>query len=242
MDFTPAAADYPLYRRAFPAELFDRLARFGIGLPGQAALDVGAGSGLMAAALASRGAKVCLTDLSAALMNQSNLDRRVVGRAERLPFADETFDLVTAAQAWHWFDRRVAPFEIRRVLRPGGWVAVVYKMYLALPGNLAEASEKLILRHRPTWRHANSAGISGPPLRDLTVAGFHNIECFSFDQSLAFTRAQWQGYIRTTSAVAPSMPPATLAAFEQDHAKLLRTWPEETTIPHRLFAVVARKP
>src|SRR5690606_16500639 len=117
---------------------------------------------------------------------------------------------------------------------------IVYKMYLALPGNVAEASERLILKHRPAWKHANSAGISGPPLRDLSVAGFSAIECFSFDQRLAFTRDQWRGFIRTTSAVGPSMPPAMLERFEAEHAALLRQWDEPLVVPHRIFAVVGR--
>ncbi len=241
MDFSPAAADYVRYRREFPAELFARLARFGIGCPGQRVLDLGGGSGLMGEALAQRGVQVTLCDASPGLMLYSRIARRVVAQAERLPFANDAFDGVTAAQSWHWFNRYVTPFEVHRVLRPGAWVAIVYKMYLALPGNVAEASEKLILKHRPAWKHANSAGISGPPLRDVTVAGFVDIECFSFDQMLAFSREQWQGFIRTTSPVGPSMTPATLARFEADHAALLADWSEPLQVPHRIFAVVARK-
>jgi ubiquinone/menaquinone biosynthesis C-methylase UbiE len=44
-----------------------------------------------------------------------------------LPFADNSFDVVTAAQCWHWFDRVQAPREILRVLRPNGSLAVVYQ-------------------------------------------------------------------------------------------------------------------
>jgi SAM-dependent methyltransferase len=212
-----------------------------VGTEGQSVLDLGAGTGLLGEALAQRGARVILADAGAGLLAHAGGGRRIVAQAERLPFAPGTFDVVTAAQAWHWFDRYVAPFEVLRVLRPGGRVAIVYQFYLPLPGNVAEASERLILRHRPAWKHANSAGISGPPLRDVTVAGFQDIESFSFDRRLEFTRQQWRGFIRTTSAVGPSMPPAVLERFDADHAALLETWPEPIVVPHRFFCVVAAK-
>lgn len=240
MDFTPASTDYVRYRRSFPPELFARLQRFGIG-GAQKILDVGAGSGLLADALSDGGAQVVLCDLSPTLLSCAASGRLIVARAEQLPLAAESFDVVVASQSWHWFDRYTAPFEVKRVLRPGGRVAIIYQMYLALPGNVAQASEALILKHRPGWKHANSAGISGPPLRDLSVAGFTDIECFSFDQQLSFSRQQWQGFIRTISAVGPSMPPPILHRFEMDHARMLDDWLEPLIVPHRIFVVVGRK-
>jgi hypothetical protein len=149
---------------------------------------------------------------------------------------------VTAAQCWHWLDRTQAPREIYRVLRPGGFVAGIYQTYIPLPGSVAEATEKLILQHCPNWRHTNSTGINGQLLRDLQISGFENIESFSFDVDIAFTPDAWRGYIRTTSPVGPSMSAAQLEQFDREHAEMLRTWPASPTIPHRVFAAVARRP
>lgn len=242
VDFAKTAGDYAVYRPAFDVRLFERLRALGIGMPGQSILDVGAGTGLLARELRAGGARVVECDASMELLRQARGAARVAAYAERLPFADWRFDVVTAGQCWHWFDRRVAPLEIRRVLRPGGRLAIVYQTYLPLPGNVAAASETLILRYRPQWRHAGGVGINGQALKDIQMAGFTQIESFSFDMDIRYSRESWRGFVRTCSAVGPSLSPARLLEFDRDHAQWLEQWPETFDVPHRIFAAVASKP
>jgi SAM-dependent methyltransferase len=243
VDFGTTAADYVEYRRPFPPELFGRLRAFSFGSPGDLILDIGAGSGALTTSLRSIGCKVIPADISPALLAAGDAHQNAVAaRAENLPFADNSFDAVAAAQAWHWFDRRLAPREILRILRPGGLLAVLYHMYVAMPDSIAAATEALILRHQPRWRHANSAGINGQVLRDMQQAGFTGIESFSFDTIEAFSHDQWRGFIRTTSAVGASMAPNQLAEFDAAHAALLANYPPTLSVPHRVFAAIAHKP
>jgi ubiquinone/menaquinone biosynthesis C-methylase UbiE len=117
VDFGRAAGDYVQYRPAFHPELFERLAAMGVGLPPQVMLDVGAGTGLLGRGLArAAGVRVIETDAKLELVREAWGTERLVARAEALPFDDAQFDAVTAGQCWHWFDRRAAPAEIRRVL------------------------------------------------------------------------------------------------------------------------------
>jgi SAM-dependent methyltransferase len=241
IDFGKTASDYARFRVPFSPRLFERLLGFGIGLPGQKILDVGAGTGLLAAPLRNAGADVTCLDLQFELLDQSRIDApHVVARAEALPFPDGSFDVVTAGQCWHWFDRHRAPAEIRRVIRAGGIVTVVYQTYIPLPGSVAERTEQLILQHRPGWRHTNTTGINGQVLRDLQVNGYGEIESFSFDVEIAFSREGWRGFIRTTSAVGASMSSGQLSRFDAEHESLLRDVTEPLHIPHRVFAATAR--
>jgi SAM-dependent methyltransferase len=242
VDFGRTAGDYAAYRPAFDAQLFGRLRAMGVGLPGQSILDVGAGTGLLGRGLAAGGARVVECDASLELLRQAQSATRAAAHAERLPFADRQFNAVTAGQCWHWFDRRVAPLEISRVLRPAGRLAIIYQTYLPLAGNVAAASETLILRYRPQWRHAGGVGINGQALKDMQTAGFTQIESFSFDIEIPYSRESWRGFVRTCSAVGPSLAPQRLVEFDCDHAHLLEQWPESFDVPHRVFAAVASKP
>jgi SAM-dependent methyltransferase len=196
---------------------------------------------LLGRGLSSGGARVVECDSSIDLLRQAKGAARVAAHAERLPFSDERFDAVTAGQCWHWFDRRIAPLEIWRVLRPAGRLAIVYQTYLPLTGNVAAASEGLILRYRPQWRHAGGVGINGQALKDMQAAGFTRIESFSFDVAIQYSRETWRGFVRTCSAVGPSLPAERLVEFERDHARLLEEWPETFDVPHRVFVAVASK-
>lgn len=129
--FSRKAADYQASRPDYPAALFDELARRCP--PPAEALDIGAGTGLFARDLLRRGWPVLAVEPDAAMRAVADAElggwsgyRSLAGRAEALPAADASVDLIVAAQAFHWFDLEPARAECARVLRPGGWVALVW--------------------------------------------------------------------------------------------------------------------
>lgn len=123
--FDTVAVQYAAGRPSYPTALFDALsADLGRPLQGVDALDLGAGTGIASRQLADRGARVTALELSgpmlAQLVSQSPGVRAVQGSVHALPFRDDTADLITCAQAWHWIEPAVGVPEVRRVLRPGG--------------------------------------------------------------------------------------------------------------------------
>jgi SAM-dependent methyltransferase len=252
VDFGRTADDYATHRAGFPDSIFDRLAAFGAGLPGQVVVDLGTGTGTLARGLARRGCGVIGIDPSADMLDQARalaagagptIDFRV-GRAEATGLPDASADVVTAGQCWHWFDRPAAAVEVRRVLRPGGVVAVCHFDWLPHPGSAAAATEALILEHNPAWRGAGSTGMYPRWAADLAGAGFASLETFSYDVDVPYTHDAWRGRVRASAGVAASLAPDAVARFDDALGALLdRDFPEDPlAVAHRVWALVGRAP
>jgi SAM-dependent methyltransferase len=128
--FGAVAADYDRGRPSYPAAVLDRLSAVaGLG-PGTDVLDLAAGTGKLTRQLVAAGASVVAVEPSEGMRERlvaSMPGVRVLdGTAEDIPLADASVDLVTVAQAFHWFRTGAALDEIHRLLRPGGWLALMW--------------------------------------------------------------------------------------------------------------------
>lgn len=131
--FSRRADLYNRYRPGYPAAVLALLKRAcGLG-PRAIAADIGSGTGLLTALLLQAGATVYAIEPNAAMRAAAARTlggrpgyRSRIGTAETTGLPAAHVDLITAGQAFHWFDYRRARAEFRRVLRPGGWVALVW--------------------------------------------------------------------------------------------------------------------
>jgi SAM-dependent methyltransferase len=100
--------------------------------PGRRALDLGAGTGKLTAALVALGADVVAVELDPAMLTELRgalpAVRALSGSAEAIPLPDASVDAVLAGNAMHWFDMDVAGPEIARVLAPGGALAGLWNV------------------------------------------------------------------------------------------------------------------
>jgi SAM-dependent methyltransferase len=104
--------------------------------------DVGSGTGILSQQLLASGARVVGVEPNAAMRAAAEQAfagesrfTSVNGSAEATGLPEASVDLVTAAQAFHWFDAKRAGVELRRVLRPPRWAAIVWNLRTDTPFN-----------------------------------------------------------------------------------------------------------
>jgi SAM-dependent methyltransferase len=258
-DFARTATDYASHRAGFPSELLDRLAARGIARPGVRVADLGTGTGSLARLFALHGCDVSGVDIAAPLLEQARRLDRDAGveidyrqaRAEKTGLPGDSFDVVSAGQCWHWFDRPAAIREVGRLLVDGGAVVIAHFDWLAMPGNVVEATQEIILRYTPPgaaahgpWRFARGIGVYPEWLLDLQSGGFVGIETFSFDVEVPYSHEAWVGRVRASAPVAGTLADEQVSACSHELMALLAgAFPEDPLrIPHRVWAVTARAP
>lgn len=198
--FSGHAEAYARFRPAYPAALYDWLARQCAAV--ELAWDVATGNGQAAVELSRRFDRVIATDGSAAQIAQArpaaNIDYRVE-TAEKSSLAGHSADLITVAQAYHWFDHPAFLAEVNRVAKPHGLLAIwTYA--------LAEVTPAIDREVRAFY--AGPIADSWPPERRLVEEGYQNLE-FPWPElevPQLLLQLDWKledllGYLRTWSAV-----------------------------------------
>ena len=136
--FAGQGADYDRLRPGYPDAVLDAmLAPLAGSAPTLRAIDLGAGTGKLSSALAERGLEVTAVDTSEAMLEVARARGRTIAagslathlaRAEETGLPAASAELVTVAQAWHWFDAEEASAEVARLLASGGVLALVWNM------------------------------------------------------------------------------------------------------------------
>ena len=198
--FSGAANSYARFRPTYPPSLFAWLAGAGARL--DRVWDCGTGNGQAAVGIATHASLVLASDASVAQVASASPHPRVrylVCRAECSPLASRSVALVMVAQALHWFDAPAFFEEVRRVLRPGGLIAVwSYGVVRLDRTDLDEAMQRFEARLAPHW----------PPERAHVDAGyrtlafpFHELEAPPLALEHEWTLDELIGYVGTWSAV-----------------------------------------
>lgn len=198
--FSAIATAYARARPAYPPALYAALAALA---PGRAlAWDCGTGNGQAAHGLAALFDAVLATDPSTEQLSAAPPHPRItfrVGPERASGLSPRSVDLVTAAQAAHWFDLDAFYAEARRVLRPGAVIAVwCYNLCRIAPP----------IDERVATFYAATVGPFWPPGREHVDAAYRSLpfpfpelSLPPFDMEQGWTLAELGAYIRTWSAV-----------------------------------------
>ncbi|WP_303903062.1 class I SAM-dependent methyltransferase [Thiohalomonas denitrificans] len=197
--FSALAGNYARYRPGYPAALFEYLAD--LAPSHRKAWDCATGSGQAALGLAAHFESVVATDASAEQLAAAEPISKVVYRvapAERSGLEKGSVDLVTVAQALHWFDVDRFYTEVRRVLAPGGVIAVWCYNLLSVDEAVDAVIDRLYSHVlEPYWpleRRFVENGYRGLPFP------FREIEPLGYSMEAHWDLARLLGYLNSWSA------------------------------------------
>ncbi len=240
LSFGTEAAAYESGRPGYPDDavewLLGRAATDDGALPD--VLDLGAGTGKFTASLLGRAASVTAVEPDAQM--RARLEQALpgilalAGTAEAIPLGEDSADVVTVAQAWHWVDVAAASREVARILRPGGVLALVWNFRDDSTDWVARLGE--IMGSSAAEEFDSVTPPLGDPLTRDAYAEFHWTSTLDHEQLLALVTSR-----SSVIALGEAERHALLERIEE----LLRTHPQlagrsHYELPYRTRVTLAR--
>ena len=247
-DFGRTSADYVKYRDIYPQSMYEKLILVGIGKGGQRILDLGSGTAVLPVNLSRTGARFVATDISENQLRcgrQNALEKGVGGiefkvcSAEDTGFADNSFDVVTAAQCFQYFNADRAASEILRVLKPHGLFCKIFMDWLPREDEIIAEMENLVLKYNPDW---SGKGFEKFRYRYPEWAdGRFDIETIhSYNAELTFSKEAWLGRVKSCRGVGASLSNDKTAEFEIEYRGLLEKYGEPLCLKHQIHIELYR--
>ena len=200
--FTNRVGNYLKYRPRYPAEIIPLLEKE-CGLRRDSLVaDIGSGTGFLAELFLQNGNRVLGVEPNAEmraagerLLGKYGAFTSIDATAEDTTLADASVDFVTVGQAFHWFDREKTRREFTRVLKPTGWVVIVWNGYKPERTPLLKGYHEVLLHYGSDYRDVRRE-IEDTHVDQFFGAGEYRVAHFEFQQS--FDLEGFQG--RTLSA------------------------------------------
>ena len=227
-DWGNTSKDYAKYRDIYPEEFYKCILDLGLCKDGQKVLDIGTGTGVLPRNMYKYGANWIGTDISENQIEQAKKLASDNGMdiefyacpAEDVEYPDNTFDVITICQCIWYLNAEVISEKYAKMLKPDGKILILYMGWLPYEDPIAGKSEEIILKHNPNW---TSYGDTVHPVfvPDGLLSNFDIIKRDEFRINVPFTREGWHGRMRACRGVGAAMNEAQLAAWDEDHKKML---------------------
>ena len=192
--FSSRVENYIKYRPGYPNEVIETL-RNECGLtPGLIIADVGSGTGILTEMFLRNGNAVYgvepnreMREAAERLLRDYPRFRSVAAQAEETTLDDDSVDLVTAGQAFHWFDREKTRRELSRILKPRGWVALIWNERVTTTTPFLVAYEQLLKDYSTDYEQVDHRRIDADVIRnffrsdDFRLKQFKNTQVFDYE-------------------------------------------------------------
>ncbi len=157
--FSDRVNDYHKHRPTYPVQIISILQKEKALPPDAVVADIGSGTGMLTKLFFAQTKTVYAVEPNEAMRLQAEKDFYDVlnfvsinGSAEATTLPPASLDLITAAQAFHWFDRDKTRFEFKRILKPNGFVALVWNYRDIENDDLQRDYENILRTHIPRYK------------------------------------------------------------------------------------------
>jgi SAM-dependent methyltransferase len=191
--FSNRVANYVKYRPGYPPEVIE-LFKNDLGLQLDSVIaDIGSGPGISAKLFLENGNTVYGVEPNAAMraaaenyLKDFPQFNNIDGTAENTTLPNESIDIIVAAQAFHWFEGEKTRVEFERILRPGGYVALIWNERQLDTTAFLREYEKLLLKFANDYEKVRHENINEQKLRaffltEFKKATFPNVQIFDFE-------------------------------------------------------------
>ena len=202
--FSDRVENYAKYRPRYPDAALQSIRA--IVTPPAVVADVGSGTGIFTQQLLNAGFEVYAVEPNDAMRGEAERSLKaepqfhsVKGTAESTSLPDHFADLISYAQAFHWFDHAKAKSEFRRILRPGKWAALIWNERQADTSTFGRKYEELLKRDAPEYSEVNHRNVCSENIRAFFESGEVTVKRFPNAQQL--DRAAFIGRLLSSSFV-----------------------------------------
>jgi SAM-dependent methyltransferase len=190
--FTDRVANYVKYRPSYPKEVVDTLVKYCLKDEITVIADIESGTGTLSSLLTDRGYRVFAVEPNNEMrlaaeerFKDNRLFRSLPGSAESTGLEDGSIDLVTAAQAFHWFDRKACRKEFLRILKKESMLAIIWNQRKT-DSVFSKAYDELLKKFADEYKIVNHRNIDDDEVKAFfgnccKLFTFENAQTFDFE-------------------------------------------------------------
>lgn len=191
--FSDRVENYIRYRPSYPPQIIELMRREMNLNENSIVADVGSGTGIFSKLLLETGCTVYAIEPNEPMrragdefLQEFERFRSIDGSSENTNLSDESVDLIAAAQAFHWFDREKAKAEFERIIKPSGYVALIWNERQLASTAFLRDYEDFLLRYGTDYKEVRHDAVSTDNIRpfffeDFDEISFPNVQRVDFN-------------------------------------------------------------